>query len=308
MALKNEFVKSISRSEKLVLNNLDIDLEKKHPFLPENKLYQELNNINKTISVEFAEFFSYKNKKTAFQCAEKKCETFLSPKNKSNYCKIHQQRFMDEVYLFGRDLDYLSKINVDNYKPSSELKFILNFVFKKLDQLETDNYEIWNKIKIITLTLRRYPNINYSLRNDTILKEFSSYSNISKSKVFYEVTSLLVFFEGILIFIQSHFANSYLSNLENTSFKKIKSVGQNIKSNIIYGSLPTSDFWAEFETIKNTCKFNNHSGCKSSKGKLKKIFKTKELAFLYARKNQYVYFCEKNSLGYHIATKKHYFV
>tara|TARA_B100000003_G_C10874784_1_gene348627 strand:- start:75 stop:1001 length:927 start_codon:yes stop_codon:yes gene_type:complete len=307
MELKNEFVKSISTAEKIVLKNLDIYLENTHLFLPENTLHEELNNINKKISVEYNEFFSYKNKKTAFQCAEKKCETFLSPKNKSNYCKIHQQRFMDEVYMFGRDLEYLTKINIDNYKPSSELNFILNFFFKKLDQLETDNYEIWNKIKIITLTLRRYPNINYSLRNETILEEFSSYSNIPKTKVIDEVNGLVAFFEGILIFVQSYFANVYFRNLEDTAFKKIRPVGQNVKSNIIYGSKLTTDFWSEFETIKNNCKFNNYTGCKSSKGKLKKIFKTKELAFLYARKNQYVYLCDKHSLGFHIATKKNYF-
>ena len=305
MQLEKVFLNSISSAEKTVLNNLGISLEKGSPLLSKNILQEELKNINRKINIEHKEFFSYKNKKVAYQCAYKNCKTFLSPENKSNYCKVHQQRFMGEVNMFTRDLDYISKINIVDYKPSSELQFILSFVFKKLDQLQISNYEAWNTLKIVILTLRRYPKIVYSFWNDIILNEFSSYSNIPKKKVVNEVKGLVTLFEGILIFVQSYFAELYLKNIDISSIKSTKPDEQ-IKENIIYESKLTTNFWANDETIKNTCKFNNQTGCKSRKGKLKKIFKTKELAFLYARKNQYVYLCNKNGLGFHIATTKSY--
>lgn len=56
-----------------------------------------------------------------------------------------------------------------------------------------------------------------------------------------EVKGLVTLFEGILIFIQSYFAELYLKNIDISSIKSTKPDEQ-IKENIIYGSKLTINF------------------------------------------------------------------
>ena len=286
--LKEFFINLITEADNEFLIKFDLNPLLNNHFNFNNKIPENITLIPDRIVQN--------NKKSSTKCLDNSCNIWLS-NSSSGFCK-HHSKYLSDLNLYFNYWNRISKLSWNQLGlETNEIKLI-QFIFNKLDQLHIKSSEYWTIFQIIFLMKN-----SSSMYFTTNLYEELKFYNDGGLNFVLEVGAVYDMLIDLSQVLQLYFAKKYIENINSINSlmdKKIKS--KDIPKHTNYDLF--TDFWNKNENIKNNCSYKNSEPCKSRDGKIKKLFKSKEYAALYMRSNQYWYFCNNSSLGFHIASFK----
>lgn len=286
--LKNFFINLITETDNEFLMEFDINPILNNHFNFNQEIPKNITNIPNRIV--------HNNKKSSTKCLDSLCNTWIS-NNSSGFCK-HHSKYLGELNLYFNRWNRISKLSWSQLGlETNEIKLI-EFIFNKLDHFHLKSAEYWTIFQVIFLM----KNTSSKYFTTNIYEELKVYSDAGLNLVL-EVGAVYDMLIDLSQVLELYFAKKYIENINSINSlmdKKIKSKDFPRYTN--YDLF--TNYWNENENIKNNCSYKNSEPCKSRDGKIKKLFKSKEYASLYMRSNQYWYFCDNSSLGFHIATLK----
>ena len=280
------FIDLISKEDNNYLKKFNLDPLSNYHFNFNNKVPENIENITKRIN--------YLKSKSTEKCIYEDCNLWLSQNSTEGFCKNHAKQLGVFNKHYGR-WKRLSELNLNQLDLRKDEEELINFIYSKFNELSDKSSEYWTIFKITFLVRSRW-----GIEVGFVKKELENYVD-SDLDLTEEVQAIYDMFYDFLDLLEIYFAKSYVENIKSIdSLIKKNIIEKNSNQDISYNLLTT--YWKESEYIKNSCSFKKSTPCKSRLGKIKKLFKTKEYAVLYMRKNQYYYFCENSGLGYHIAS------
>ncbi len=319
-----EMIKKILKNKNIYLNNLQNCGGKHIVFNDTNKKnsyrfnYKIQLDFTLTLWSELEDLKNYYLNKSRSYLSCEVCKYLNFEINEP--CPDHKE------FTFNQN----TKLNVYDIRKNSvitkELSLFLDVFYNFLDDIFIQDSESWIELKAMYLLTEKplspdeyplgYDEIPYGCVNcHAVYSKNCSCKNTQPNNIFIP-NDIYYFFEDFSFLLNSYFIrkqfdiiNNFQENFGDNIFSDntknhiyISSKQFAIKNLVIKKEISHHTINWNDNLVLNSCSINKP--CKSSNGKIKKVFKDLETVKYYLFSNQYVYQCPNKVNGLHIATLK----